>query len=110
MTCPDHFGQDSQEDAKYNPRSLWIPGSTRSLSSGGAERRPVGVATERRTSRCNARDQTRMPGVRSLHPCDHREPLDALIAEGIEEGVVILERDAAVGVAVRAQHVGVREQ
>src|SRR5258708_12890175 len=46
----------------------------------------------------------------SFHPCYHGEALDALVAVGIEEGVVVLERNAAVGIAVRTQHVSMREQ
>src|SRR5215475_9234727 len=41
---------------------------------------------------------------------DDRELLDALVAIGVQEGVVILERHAAVGIAVGAEHVGMREQ
>ena len=40
----------------------------------------------------------------------HRETADALILVGIEEGVVILERDAAVGLSARPEHVAVGEQ
>src|ERR1700738_1150034 len=46
----------------------------------------------------------------SLHPCHHRQPPDALVVIGVEEGVVVLEGHAAVGIAVGAAHVGVREQ
>src|SRR5262249_25043961 len=41
---------------------------------------------------------------------DHREALDLPALEGAQENVIGLERYAAVGIAVRAQHVGMREQ
>src|SRR5439155_11505962 len=40
----------------------------------------------------------------------HREAADALALVGIEERVVIPERDAAVGLTTGPEHVGVREQ
>ncbi|GCC48249.1 hypothetical protein chiPu_0032452, partial [Chiloscyllium punctatum] len=48
--------------------------------------------------------------MRLLDPREHREAADALVAVGVEERVVVLERDATVGVAVRTEHEGVREQ
>src|SRR5215216_2749753 len=47
---------------------------------------------------------------RLLHLRQHREATDALVLVGVEERVVVPERDAAVGLAARPQHVGVREQ
>src|SRR5204863_7525787 len=47
---------------------------------------------------------------RSLHLCDDGEALDALIAVGIQERIVISKRDAAVGITVRTEHVGVGKQ
>src|SRR5258708_14590372 len=73
------------------------------LAPSGAARKD---GREYATSGC----QTRTIRARSLHPCHHREPLDALIAVGVEEGVVIPERDAAVGIAVGSEHEAVREQ
>src|SRR5215472_18514280 len=46
----------------------------------------------------------------SADPCDHSELPDAHAAIGIEEGAVVAERDAAVGSAAGAEHVGVSEQ
>src|SRR5258708_37624538 len=46
----------------------------------------------------------------SLHPCHNGQPLDPLIPVGIQKRIVVLERNAAVGIAVRAEHVGMREQ
>ena len=40
----------------------------------------------------------------------HGEPLDLAAGVGLQEGAVVLERHAAVGIAVRAEHVGVGEQ
>src|ERR1700759_4009675 len=47
---------------------------------------------------------------RSFDSRQNRELADAMVAVGVEEGVVIAERDAAIGIAIRAEHVGVREQ
>src|SRR3954454_9865795 len=44
-----------------------------------------------------------------IEPGDHREPRDLALLEGVEERVVVLERDAAVRLAVGAEHVGVRQ-
>src|ERR1700750_3349457 len=40
----------------------------------------------------------------------HGEPLNLTASVGFEKAAVVPERDAAVGVTVRAQHVSVREQ
>src|SRR4051812_44436899 len=48
--------------------------------------------------------------VPSLDPGEHRKLPDALVLVGVEEGVIILERDAAVGIPVGPEHVGVCEQ
>ena len=42
--------------------------------------------------------------------CDNCEALDPSALEGAQEDVVVLERHAAVGIAVRTQHVGMRQQ
>jgi hypothetical protein len=47
---------------------------------------------------------------RSLDPGDDGEFSDALVVIGAEEGIVVLEGDAAVGIAVRPEHVRMREQ
>src|SRR6266568_6781215 len=38
--------------------------------------------------------------ARSLDPCQHRKPLDALVAVGVQERIIVLEGNAAVGIAV----------
>src|SRR4051794_20447543 len=47
---------------------------------------------------------------RLLHLRQHREAADALVLVGVEERIVVRERDAAVGLAARPEHVAVREQ
>src|SRR6266403_4459456 len=47
---------------------------------------------------------------RSVQPRDHGQALDLAVLVGVQERVVVLERNAAVGIAVRAEHVGMREQ
>ena len=42
--------------------------------------------------------------------CDDREAFDFPALKGAQEDVVGLEGHAAVGIAIRAQHVGMREQ
>src|SRR5581483_2801969 len=46
----------------------------------------------------------------SIQLRDHREPRDPARLEGLEERAVILERHAAVRLAVRPEHIRVREQ
>ena len=40
----------------------------------------------------------------SVQPGDHDQPLDLAVAIGVEEGFVIAERDAAIGIAARPKH------
>src|ERR1700761_4417941 len=86
-------------------QGVWIPGS-RQGARPGMTRLRLATKTKGRS----------MAGLRSNPPCissdmrPHAQPSHALVAVGIEEGVVVAERDAAVGVAVRAQHIGVRKQ
>src|SRR5579872_3910000 len=47
---------------------------------------------------------------RSIEAGDDGQSRDLAFLEGIEERVVILERDAAERVSPRTEHVGVREQ
>src|SRR5262245_38341574 len=46
----------------------------------------------------------------SLDPGNDGELSDALVAVGTEEGAIVLERHAAVGIAVWPEHIAVREQ
>src|SRR5882672_10436572 len=47
---------------------------------------------------------------RSVQPRDHGQALDLAVLVGVQERVVVLERNAAVGIAVGAEHVGMGEQ
>src|SRR5712664_727286 len=47
---------------------------------------------------------------RSVQPRYYGQALDLAVLVGVQERVVVLERNAAVGIAVRAEHVGMREQ
>ena len=48
--------------------------------------------------------------LKSVDVRHHGEPLDLAAGVGLQEGVVVLERHAAVGIAVRAEQVGVGEK
>src|ERR1700722_12816948 len=71
------------------------------------QRKPTAA---RRSCRAQRPDDLLAKAPSSVDPCNHGQPLNALVAIGIEEGVVIAERHAAVGIAVGAEHVGMREQ
>src|SRR5579883_3259777 len=51
----------------------------------------------------------RLSGGRFVESLDHHEAVELAAAEGGEECVIILERQAAVRLAVRPEHVGMRQ-
>src|SRR5581483_12445736 len=81
---------------------LWNTGS-----SGQAGRRRAGCLKFEPEGQCGLATTT---APRSLHPRDHGELADALVAIGVEKGVVVAERDAAIGSAAGAKHERMRQQ
>src|SRR3979490_3353933 len=82
----------------------------------GASRRP-GMTNDKLKSMASRSTATAAPAKsaigkspRSIQPRDHGQALDLAVPVGVQERVVVLERNAAVGITVGAEHVGMREQ